>query len=243
MRSMRRILTLIVLALLSITAVAKAETTYRSVSQVWAFPGTLANPGEAHEDIAPVRAAHSELIRTTSGLWMNMEASGLPAGVYTVWWVIFNHPASCYGEGVVPPYSRCRSVEESRAFVPGDHANGWRRWTKGSALMTSPDLRRAKGTVLWATAGIVGPDGVGHFSAHLEPGSKNTPGTILLGKGLTDPLRADVHLIVRWHGTAVLQDHAQLVQQLTLPDGGCPPNILGVECANLYVTYHRSITD
>ena len=243
MMSMQRILTLAVISLLSMMALANAGAAHRSVSQVWAFPGTLANPGETHGDFETVRVARSELIRTASALWMTIEASGLPAGVYTVWWVIFNRPTGCYGEGVVPPYTRCRSIAEPAAFDPSDSAHRWRLWVKGSSLLTSPDLRSAKGTVLWATAGIVGPDGVGHFSAHLEQGRKKAPGIILVGKGLTEPLRADVHLIIRWHGAALLQDHQQLVQQLTLPDGGCPPNLSGVECANLYVTSHRGVAE
>ena len=74
---------------------------------------------------------------------------------------------------------------------------------------------------LWATGGIVGPDGVGYFSACLA--ENPDPG----GPGLTDAQGAEVHLVVRSHGAAEYGNLALLGAQLTMFGGGCTPETGG----------------
>ena len=75
-------------------------------------------------------------------------------------------------------------------------------------------------SVLWATGGIVGRNGVGHFRAHLEEGElPGMPGQILLpGPPLQNAEAADIHVIVRYHGLVV---PSIAVKQTTTSYGGC----------------------
>jgi hypothetical protein len=54
-------------------------------------------------------------------------------------------------------------------------------------------------------------------------------------EGLLNPLRAEIHLVTRSHGSAFLNDPVMLNQQLNLFNGGCPPNT----CVNLQASIHR----
>jgi hypothetical protein len=81
---------------------------------------------------------------------------------------------------------------------------------------------------------IVGEDGVADFAEHRAAG--DTTNVFLgfgFGPGLVDPRRAEIHLVVRGHGPASA-DPATLAQQLTLFNGGCPPNV----CMNLQAAVH-----
>jgi len=83
------------------------------------------------------------------------------------------------------------------------------------------DLMRAgvDGSVLWATAHVIGNNGVGNFAAHLE--EDNPPGFVIFGPGLQDAEGAEAHFFVRTHGQPI---PSQIVEQRTIPNGGCPPN-------------------
>ena len=120
-----------------------------------------------------------ELTRTAGGLSITVEASGLPPGTYTNWWII--------DEGGL-------SNGRTRAFEIG----------------------------LRATGGIVGPDGIGKFSATLDAGplpDADFVTNLRNGDGNFDtPLTASVMYILRYHGPEVpgLVD-AQIGEVL----GGC----------------------
>jgi hypothetical protein len=89
---------------------------------------------------------------------------------------------------------------------------------------------------LFNTGGIVvGPDGKGVYGAFREVGDLTgaRPGTGF-GAGLTDPLAAQIHIVLRSHGPASA-DPAILEQQLTMFNGGCP----AAGCVNLQASVHQ----
>jgi hypothetical protein len=74
-------------------------------------------------------------------------------------------------------------------------------------------------SVIWATGGVVGVNGVGTFNAHLEEGVlPSGPGQIAFGPGLLDAREAEIHYVVKYHGPAV---PAILEKQMTTIYGGC----------------------
>lgn len=75
--------------------------------------------------------------------------------------------------------------------------------------------------MLWATGGIVGPDRIGHASAHLKVGLDNAPGYVHRGPGLTNPLEAEVHIVIKFHGPPQYDDSEILALQLTSFVGDC----------------------
>jgi hypothetical protein len=90
---------------------------------------------------------------------------------------------------------------------------------------------------LFNTGGVVvGPDGKAIYGAFRRVGDTTgaRPGTGT-GNGLVNPLTAEIHLVTRSHGPAFLMDPAILEQQLTMFNGGCPPNT----CVNLQASVHQ----
>ena len=147
---------------------------------------------------------------------MNISNKALPDGVYTVWWTAFNNPEHCTAPVAVGG-AKCGGDD--------DFAN--------PAVQAS---------TLWATGGIVGPDGVGYFNACLK--EKEFPGQHFDDIGLTDAQGAEIHLILRSHCEAEYGTPALLGEQITLFGGGCTA-ITGGEgiggdcpCANIQFAVH-----
>ena len=134
----------------------------------------------------------SSLVRDAEGISMNIKTSDLPVGAYSIWWVIFNNPSECTN-------GKCGSSDTAKGDVPNP----------------------AEASVLWATGGIVGPDRKGHFSANLGVGLEKVPGEVLRGPALTKPLEAEVHLVVRFHGSPAWGNPDVLTAQLTTFQGNC----------------------
>jgi hypothetical protein len=126
-------------------------------------------------DGSAVPGAWSALVTDGAGASLTLHTTGLaPGDVVTVWWVIFNAPQQCaHGEG---PY-RCG---------PGD-------------LPPFGGDGSAQPSVLYATGHVIGGTGKADFGAHLAV--DDTSGA-LFGPGLTNPLGADIHLVLHDHGPA-----------------------------------------
>ncbi len=74
-------------------------------------------------------------------------------------------------------------------------------------------------SVFFATGGVVGGNGVGHFDAHLDENEISAiPGQHLFGPGLTNAEGAEIHYVIRYHGPPVA---SILNKQLTTFAGGC----------------------
>lgn len=164
----------------------------------------------------PVKAGTSVLKREDDELSYKIKTSGLPPGAYTNWWVIFNNPENCIDGCDVPDL-----------FNPAVNAS-----------------------VFWATGGIVGADGKAKFEAEIEIGELPTdhPDQIFAGLdlGLTNPMGAEVHIIIKYHGPVAEDEHDRWLQTHTLTglcDTGAnafnlgPP--FGVQCFDPQVAVHK----
>ena len=127
----------------------------------------------------------------------------------------------------------------SAGLAPGTAVNAW--WVffnNPKKCATTPcsvaDLSNSdvQASLVNATGRIVGADGTADFGAFKAVG--DTTGAFT-GPGLLNAMKAEIHLVVRSHGPALLDDAAQLAQQLSQFNGGCPPNT----CANLQVSIHQ----
>lgn len=155
-----------------------------------------------------VYGAGSQLVRSKDAVFMTFHSQGLtPGTVATAWWVFFNDPKEC-------ATSPCRVAD----------------------LLTNP---ASQPSLLYAAGRIVGPDGaldLGSFRAVGDTtGSESFPPFPATNPGLLDPKKAEVHIVIRTHGPALLGDTAALAAQLTTFNGGCPPNM----CANVQVSIHQ----
>ena len=134
----------------------------------------------------------SKLVRTGGGVSYQLSTSGLePGHAYTLWFVVFNDPAGC----LTP-----------NACIGDDVVNPG----------ADPDMAYAAGHIVGGSgrATFAGSKGVGVLS-----GSVNAP--VLpasLANGLTNPLGAEIHLVVHHHGPKLPEYMPDMIQSI---DGGC----------------------
>jgi hypothetical protein len=126
----------------------------------------------------------STLIRTSDSVRMTLGMSGVPAGhVVTVWWVVFNHPEFCqFGEpaNVATGFAGTRCGPGDLGIVPG--------------LTADP---RVDPLVTYAAGHVTGASESSSWASYLSVGAPR--GQVLIGSAFTNPLGADIHLIVHDH--------------------------------------------
>lgn len=146
-------------------------------------------------DGSVIQGARAILVRGSRWIAFHLHTR-LPAGdANTVWYVIFNDPSKC-----------------------SDPAGPGLSCGLGDVDPSSP----AQVSVLNADGLVVGQSGVANFTGWLAVGGSG-PGQVLFGNGITNPLGAEVHLLVEDHGVAS-SDPAILYAQTHEDGGGCPPN-------------------
>jgi hypothetical protein len=169
-------------------------------------PRVVAQPGatttsSVHRfvDGSMVGSAFSTLVRSTDAIRMHVSTVDLdPGAAYTVWWVIFNNPENCSAP--------CNMDD-----------------------IINPALRAAVQTAVGYAAGhVVSQDGKASFSARLRAGDLSGFGDGLdstppppLGPGLLNPMGAEVHLVIRSHGSQI---PGFVDQQIHTFGGGCTIN-------------------
>lgn len=126
----------------------------------------------------------STLNRHSDSIAMTLGMSGAPAGhVVTVWWVIFNNPEFCqFGE----PANPATGFAGTRCG-PGD---------LGIVAGLTPDPR-VDPLVTYAAGHVTGARGTARWASYLTAGTPR--GQVLIGTAFTNPLGADVHLVVHDH--------------------------------------------
>lgn len=153
----------------------------------------------------------STLLRSKKELSMTISTTGLNSNAHTIWWIIFNKPEKCF-----------TSNECGSADLPSPFGSG------------SPSHVADVGTsAVNATGLIVGPDGVGNFSASLNEGTPPDGVDVVFGPGLRDAQGAEIHLLVRDHGAAIAGTVGDQISQLT---GGFPCG----DCGNKQASIHRA---
>lgn len=154
-----------------------------------------------------VPGAGTSLTRANDGVSFTLHTT-LPAGnAETVWWIIFNNPSECTSPA--GPGLSCGLGDVVALFETGDNP--------------------AEIAILNADGRVVPPTGDVAFSGQLSVGSAG-PGETLVPGGLTNPLGAEIHLIVDDHGPAASDQQTRWFQTHTLSQG-CGPN--GDQCSDV----------
>lgn len=125
-------------------------------------------------------------------------------------------------------------------LVPGTVATAWIAiFNTPAGCATNPcspaDLANPSAHAGFFNGGgrVIGADGSATFSTYRAIGdiSGLQGGT----RALILPMSAEIHYVVRTHGTANLSDLTVLNQQLTMLNGGCPPNT----CTSIQTSVHQ----
>jgi hypothetical protein len=196
MRRMTIVLTVIALAALTAAPAAAGSPPERQSTDVLAF-ADLSDVGQA------------QLLRTHNGVAATARAQGIPEGVYTMWWVVWNNP-----EGCATPHQ----CGEGDLFDP------------------EGDTGLAIG---FAGGDVVGGNGKLQIAAYLREGKTlqgfpypefGSVGLSLPETSLVDSEHAEIHLVLRSHGERI---PGMVATQLRTFNGGCvyDPPITGSEPA------------
>lgn len=137
----------------------------------------------------------SVIKRSESEVCVKTKARDLDGSAYTGWWIIYNNPESC-----TDPISDIGA-------------------SCGAADLTNSD---AGVTGMWAVGSIAGETNRAYFDACISVG-ETTHAVMPFGdqQGLTDPYGAEIHFILRNHGSAEYENPELLGQQLNSYMGGC----------------------
>jgi hypothetical protein len=155
-------------------------------------------------------------------------------------------PVLVFGVGTVVPAAGSQLTRSkdgvfmtlhTSGLVPGSvYSVWWVFFNNPRECATTPcsaaDLMNpaVQGSRVNAAARITGADGAADYGSFIAVG--DTTGAFD-GPGLLDPKKAEIHLAVRTHGPALMG--AMLMAQLTMFNGGCPPNM----CANVQISVHQ----
>lgn len=154
--------------------------------------------------VAPVVAGSAVLTRTTDGVTMEAALTGLEDGhAFTFWFVTFDNPRGCKGTG---PDAGCGGDDVGRASAQARVVNGG-----GDVAEVDP------------VTGVAVVEG--HLARHNADGAQMLGGTD--ASPLSNPYRAEIHVIVRSHGLAE-EDPADLAQQTSNVAAFCNLEPVGV---------------
>ena len=154
-------------------------------------------------DGSEIADSYSQLIRTNSGIAIELTTVELESKApYTSWWVIFNTPEGC-----------SEACGEDDIFDPD-----------GNMSLNS----EANISILFADGVMSDTEGNANFNAVLHEG--RTLGQVLVGSGLTSAKKAEVHLVVRFHGDF---DTTLAYEQLSTFQADC------VDCVDVQFTIHQ----
>jgi hypothetical protein len=155
--------------------VAMATMAMFIVTSGIAHAGSGTSDVRRFSDGSAVPGAWSTLVANGAGASMTLHTTELtPGDVVTVWCVVFNVPENC-------SMAKART-DAVRTDLPPYGGDG-----------------SAEPSVLYATGHVIGGSGTASYGAHLAVG--DTSGA-LFGPGLTNPLGAEIHLVVHEHGPA-----------------------------------------
>ena len=151
---------------------------------------------------AVIEGSSSTIDREPDGITVTAHTN-LPPGTYTMWLVIWNNPENCVGG---EPGLLCLPPPAGGVDVPDTVQLG---------------------------SGNVAPDsGVVDFGARLVVGDTSGISGGRLRTGLTNPMGAEIHVVLRSHGPVILD---MLSAQITTFGGACEVNT----CADLQAAGHR----
>jgi hypothetical protein len=130
------------------------------------------------------------------------------------------------GDGMV--WIRVNTTE----LPPGAYTNWWIIFNNPAACSEGCDgadlgIPAVMGSVFFATGGIVGTNGVGHFRPPPLEENEISPNPLqhLFGPGLLSAQDAEIHYVIRYHGPAGAGD--LLDEQISTINGGCLDDIHG----------------
>jgi hypothetical protein len=206
----------------NVLAAAVVATLMSCMPTAWAGSMEAMTTVHRFADKAQVKGAEATLMRSNSGVRMNLSTSELPpTEAVTVWWVVFNQPQNCSDQ-------KCG---ENDVFNLGADEKPILK-SDGSAPLNMAAIDAAKISILRADGHVIDRSGDARYSAGLVKGDISEA---VVGPGLLDPIFAEIHLVVRSHGPS---QAGKLDDMLYSINGGCADKFPNPPCTDLqYVVF------
>jgi quercetin dioxygenase-like cupin family protein len=169
-------------------------------------------------DASVVAGASAVLKRMNYGVSTSVETAGLePGEALTMWWVVFNRPENCSdgecGENDI------FNMNADGEFVLNDD---------GSPPFNWDGIGASKISVNYADGHVIDDSGAASFRGQLP--IRDTSRAILGGPGLTDPMGAEIHLVLRSHGQSM---SGKVDEMITTINGGCSDDWPNAPCEDV----------
>jgi hypothetical protein len=168
-------------------------------------------------DTSVIGGASAALMRMENGVSTRLETVGLPAGdAVTMWWVVFNEPQNCSG-------GECGendvfNLDADEKFILNND---------GSPPFNGAAHKAAQISLNYADGHVIDEGGAAIFLGQLPAGDKSRT---LFGPGLVDPMKAEIHLVLRTHQKAVA---GKIDEMITTINGGCAGAFPNPPCEDL----------
>lgn len=128
-------------------------------------------------------------MRMETGVSVKIETVGLTAGdAVTMWWAVFNAPENC---SETCDENDVFNLDADGKFILNDN---------GSPPFNGPGHEAAQISVSYADGHVIDEGGAATFLGQLPVGDLSRT---LFGPGLTNPMGAVIHLVLRTHGKAI----------------------------------------
>jgi len=142
-----------------------------------------------------------------------------------------------FAELIAEPFA-VSMVFEGVGLEPGDAVTAW--WVVfnhpefcsdgvcgGNDVLPPPGNTDAGVSVLYADGKVINAQGQAKFASILMPNDLNGA---VFGPGLTNPMGAEIHLVLRTHGPMILEKRSE---QLSSLNGGCDPEPPNTPCKDV----------
>jgi hypothetical protein len=144
---------------------------------------------------------HATLVRTEERVIGTFQTSGLEPGAWTMWWIFYNHPGECQNPLFDPKGNQLSQCSFQDRLID--------------------EVGRSPG---WGSSSVVGDNGIGNFAAVKDAGddANGSPAEVnLCCPIVTNPLGAEIHILMRYHGPVEEANAELLLDQLFTWGGGC----------------------
>ena len=190
---------------------------------LFASQGALAGEMETktamhrYSDKAVIDGTEATLMRMDHGVSTTVNTVGLKAGdAVTMWWVVFNQPQNCSdakcGENDV------FNLDADEKFILNDDGKPPFNKAAHAAIQIS---------VSYANGHVIDAGGKAQFRGQLPVGDTTQA---LFGPGLVDPMKAEIHLVVRTHQQA---KPGQVDEMTYTVHGGCAAKFPNKPCKDI----------
>lgn len=179
-------------------------------------------------DASVVESASAALRRMSYGVSTSVDTVGLePGDALTMWWVVFNRPQNC-SDGACGE-DDIFNLDADGGFVLNDD---------GSPPFNWDGIGASKISVNYADGHVIDDSGAASFRGQLP--IRDTSRAILGGPGLTDPMGAEIHLVLRSHGQAM---SGKVDEMITTINGGCSDDWPNAPCEDVQFAVFKAQED